>query len=439
MTALKTGLKENLNQFILLVLVNAFVGGMVGLERSILPVIAQQTFQLEGNTLLLSFILVFGTAKAISNYFTGYLASFVGRKNLLVIGWLFALPVPFLLMFANDWHLIVLANLFLGIQQGLCWSSTVIMKIDLVGEKNRGLAMGLNEFAGYLSIALVAYLTSIIAHRFGIRPYPFYTGLVLVALGLLFSIFLIRDTKWLVATEGRSSDIPRLKNIFLDTSFRHKNLSSVTQAGLVNNLNDGMVWGLFPILLASKNFNLTQIGIITAIYPASWGISQLYTGRLSDLICRKKLLFWGMLLQGLTILLLPLTDTFWGFVFLSIALGWGTALVYPTFMVAVSEETHPYDRAKSLGVFRFWRDLGYALGAIVTGYFADVLGIPFAIIFIGAITICSALLLQQRMSCHQTVYNPFLLKRLSTTHPDNSENHFTCEVTCAQTTYPFPL
>ena len=412
MTAVKPGLKENLNQFILLVLVNAFVGGMVGLERSILPVIAQKTFQLEGNSLLLSFILVFGTAKAISNYFTGYLASIVGRKNLLVIGWLFALPIPFLLMHTTSWQFIIVANILLGIQQGLCWSSTVIMKIDLVGEKNRGLSMGLNEFAGYLSIALVAYLTSIIASYYGIRPYPFYIGLVLVALGLFFSLILIQDTKQLVATEARHSDLPRLKNIFLDTTIRHKNLSSVTQAGLINNLNDGMAWGLFPILLVSKDFTLSQIGIITAIYPATWGLSQLYTGKLSDRICRKKLLFWGMLIQGLTILCFPVMDSFLGFMLLSLALGWGTALVYPTFMVAISEETHPIDRAKSLGVFRFWRDLGYAIGALITGYCADAFGIPYAISLTGVFTIGSALFLHKRMTCHQLINKKSFFQRV---------------------------
>ncbi len=309
METIKLGLKENWKQFTLLVIINAFVGGMVGLERAILPQIAEGEFHVAAKTAILSFIIVFGIVKAIINYFTGSLANKVGRKNLLVIGWLFALPVPFILMFANHWNWIIAANVLLGINQGLTWSSTVVMKIDLVGEKQRGFAMGLNEFAGYLSVAIVAFLTGWIAGEYGLRPYPFMIGIVLSILGLFGSWFLIKDTKHHVAKESHSSTIPLLKHIFLDTTWKNKNLGSVTQAGLINNLNDGMVWGIFPILLFQKNFSLEQIGIITATYPAVWGLGQLVTGKMADYFCKKDMLFTGMLLQGLALLIMPWAET----------------------------------------------------------------------------------------------------------------------------------
>src|SRR4029453_8875090 len=252
----------------LLVIINAFVGGMVGLERSILPRIAEAEFQIAAKTAILSFIVVFGIVKAFTNYFAGTLANKIGRKNLLIIGWLFGIPVPFLLMFANNLNWIVAANVLLGINQGLTWSSTVVMKIDLVGEKQRGFAMGLNEFAGYIALALIAFLTGWIASEYGIRPYPFYVGIGLVFLGLIGSLFFIKDTQHHVAKETVRNTIPRLKNIFWDTTWRDKNLGAVTQAGLINNLNDGMAWGIFPILLATKGFTIVEIGIVTAIYPA---------------------------------------------------------------------------------------------------------------------------------------------------------------------------
>ncbi|MBL7937058.1 MAG: MFS transporter, partial [Bacteroidia bacterium] len=260
MNNVKLGLKENWKQFTLLVIINAFVGGMVGLERAILPQIAESEFHIAAKTAILSFIIVFGIVKALTNYFTGALANKVGRKNLLTIGWLFAIPVPFILMYAPNWNWIIAANILLGINQGLTWSSTVVMKIDLVGEKQRGFAMGLNEFAGYLSVAIVAFLTGLVASQYGLRPYPFYIGIVLSFLGLFGSWFLIKDTKHHVAKESTSNSIPLLKNVFWDTTWKHKNLGSVTQAGLINNLNDGMVWGIFPILLAQKNFTIAQIG-----------------------------------------------------------------------------------------------------------------------------------------------------------------------------------
>lgn len=401
-TKVTLGLKQNLNQFILLIIVNAFVGGMVGLERSILPQIAEQDFHIAAKTAILSFIVVFGVVKAITNYFTGSMANKVGRKNLLVIGWLFALPVPFILMQATSWNWIIVANIFLGINQGLAWSSTVVMKIDLVGEKNRGLAMGLNEFAGYLSVAVVAFFTGWIAAHYGLRPYPFYIGIGLSLLGLFTSFFFIKDTKHHVAAEASENKIPRLKHVFWDTTLFDRNLGSVTQAGLINNLNDGMAWGLFPILLASKNFSLAQIGVVTAVYPAVWGIGQLITGKLSDHFCKKRMLFWGMFLQGLTLLLFVFASSLVHYIFLAALLGWGTAMVYPTFLATVAENTHPHDRPKSLGVFRLWRDLGYSIGAILTGIIADAFGINASVIVIGLLTLISSLIIQYRMRCANT-------------------------------------
>lgn len=399
MENVKLGLKENLNQFILLIVVNAFVGGMVGLERTILPQIAEAEFHIAAKTAILSFIIVFGIVKAITNYFTGTLANKVGRKNLLTIGWIFGIPVPFILMLSQNWNWIIAANILLGINQGLTWSSTVVMKIDLVGEKSRGLAMGLNEFAGYLSVAIIAFATGLVASNYGLRPYPFYIGIALSIIGFLTSLIFIKDTKHHVAKEASSNSIPLLKNVFWDTTLRDRNLGSVTQAGLINNLNDGMAWGLFPILLAEKNFSLADIGIVTAIYPAVWGIGQLFTGKMSDHFCKKSMLFWGMFLQGIALLFFVFASTFTHFIILAAILGWGTAMVYPTFLATVAENTNPQDRAKSLGVFRLWRDLGYAIGAILTGIIADSLGINASIIVVAVLTIISSLVIENRMRC----------------------------------------
>jgi MFS family permease len=399
MQKVQLGLKENWRQFTLLVIINAFVGGMVGLERSILPQIAESEFHIAAKTTILSFIIVFGIVKAVTNYFTGALANKVGRKNLLTIGWLFGIPVPFILMFASSWNWIVVANILLGINQGLTWSSTVVMKIDMVGEKQRGFAMGLNEFAGYLAVAVVAFCTGWIASAYGLRPYPFYIGIVLAFLGFFGSWLLIKDTKHHVAHETTTNNTPRLKRIFWETTWKNKNLGSVTQAGLINNLNDGMAWGLFPILLASKGFTIGQIGIVTAVYPAVWGIGQLFTGKMADYFCKKDLLFWGMLLQGLALAALLFAGTMAHFIILSSILGWGTAMVYPTFLATVAENTHPADRANSLGVFRLWRDLGYAIGAILTGIIADTFGISTSILTIGLLTIFSSTIIFHRMKC----------------------------------------
>jgi MFS family permease len=399
MDHVRLGLKENCKQFTLLVIINAFVGGMVGLERSILPRVADIEFHIAAKTAILSFIIVFGIVKAATNYYTGALANKFGRRKLLVAGWIIAVPIPFMLMFAPSWGWIIAANILLGINQGLTWSSTVVMKIDLVGEKQRGLAMGLNEFAGYLAVALVAFLTGWIASAYGIRPYPFYLGIVLVFLGLSGSIFLIKDTKHHVAKETISNTVPRLKNVFWDTTWKDKNLGSITQAGLVNNLNDGMAWGIFPILLANKGFTISEIGIITAIYPAVWGIGQLFTGAMADKFCKKDMLYTGMSLQALALIALIWANTMFHFIILSSILGWGTAMVYPTFLATVAENTNPQDRAKSIGIFRLWRDLGYAIGAILTGIIADLVNINASILFIGILTFISAIIIYVRMKC----------------------------------------
>ena len=394
---LKLGLRENWKQFTILVIINAFVGGMVGLERSILPQIAEEEFHIAAKTALLSFIVVFGIVKALTNYYTGVLANKIGRKNLLIIGWIIAIPIPYLLMYAPTWNWIIATNVLLGLSQGLTWSSTVVMKIDLVGDKQRGLAMGLNEFAGYISVAIVAFLTGWIASSYGLRPYPFYIGFSLVFLGLVGSVFLVKDTRQHVASESNLSSVPRLKSIFWETTWKHQNLGSVTQAGLINNLNDGMVWGIFPIVLALKNFTLAEIGIITAVYPAVWGLGQLITGKMADVFPKKQLLFWGMFLQAIALFFIIYAENKMQYIALAAILGWGTAMVYPTFLATVAENTHPQDRAKSIGVFRLWRDLGYAIGAIITGIIADWCNINTAIVFISILTLLSAIIIQIRM------------------------------------------
>lgn len=416
MQTVKLGIKENWKQFTLLVIINAFVGGMIGLERAILPQIAEIEFHIAAKTAVLSFIIVFGIVKAITNYFTGSLANTFGRKNLLTIGWLFAIPVPFILIYAPNWNWIIIANILLGINQGLTWSSTVVMKIDLVGEQQRGFAMGINEFAGYLSVALIAFFTSWIAENYGLRPYPFYIGIALFVFGLLGSWLFVKDTKHHVNEETQSSTIPILKDIFWETTWKNKNLGSVTQAGLINNLNDGMIWGIFPILLFQKHFSMAQIGLITATYPAVWGLGQLVTGKMSDYFCKKNMLFSGMILQGIVLLIIPLADNMLHYIILSITLGWGTAMVYPTFLATIAENTNPLDRAKSLGVFRLWRDLGYAFGAILTGIIADTLGLNASIITIGLLTVASSFIIKLRMTCriknegsHNTIKTNILL------------------------------
>ncbi len=397
---IKLGLKENWQQFTILVIVNAFVGGMVGLERSIFPQFAEIEFGVASTSAILSFIIAFGITKAIANYFTGRLANKFGRKNLLVFGWIIALPIPFILIYATHWNWVIFANILLGMSQGFTWSSTIVMKIDLVGEKNRGLAMGLNEFAGYFAVGVVAFLTGYIADNYGITPYPFYLGIGIAVIGLLSSIFLVKDTRLFMHKEHKTNKTEQLTNVFVETSFKNKTLSSITQAGLVNNLNDGMIWGLLPMVLLSLNYTTENIGIIAAIYPTVWGLGQIFTGKMADHYSKKAMLFWGMLLQGIAIIFIPYSTTFFELAVISALLGLGTAIVYPTFLAAIADATAPNQRAESIGSFRLWRDLGYAIGAIISGVTADVFGIEYAIILIGCITILSSLVIKIRMPKH---------------------------------------
>lgn len=396
-TPIRLGLKENLHQFLLLVLVNAFVGGMLGLERSILPRIAEETFGLAARTSIFSFIIVFGLVKALTNYYTGVLSARYGRKKILVVGWLLALPVPFILMYAPSWGWIVAANVLLGVHQGLAWSSTVMMKIDLVGEKKRGLAMGLNEFAGYLALAVVAFLTGWIANTYGLQPYPFLIGIAMSVIGLLLTVLAVKDTMHHVAVESSGSIVERLGNVFKDTSWRKHNLGAVTQAGLVNNLNDGMVWGLLPLILYQRGFNLAETGTITALYPAVWGMGQWVTGWMADRFSKKIMLFLGMFIQAMALAGMAFAYSYQSFILLSVSLGIGTAMVYPTFLATIAEHTHPLDRAQAIGVFRLWRDLGYAIGALLTGLLADWFSNTAAMESIAALTLISGFVILARM------------------------------------------
>jgi MFS family permease len=398
--SVRLGIRPNLAQFTLLVMVNAFVGAMVGLERTILPAIAEHDFYLAARTAILSFIVVFGVTKALTNYFAGRFSDAVGRKLVLVAGWLIATPVPFLLMWAPSWRWILAANVLLGASQGLTWSTTVIMKIDLAGPEQRGLAMGLNEFAGYLAVAASALATGHLAAVYGLRPQPFYLGIAFVALGLALTTLLVRETHGHAHHEAsKRADAPTLsqREIFMRTSFRDRELSSVSQAGLVNNLNDGMAWGLFPLFFAAAHMTLAQIGYLAAIYPAVWGMGQLFTGALSDRVGRKWLIASGMWLQAVGIAAIVLSRSFTGFATGGVLIGMGTAMVYPTLLAAIGDIAHPRWRASAVGVYRLWRDLGYAVGALIAGITADALGLSTAIWLVAAITFVSGVIVALRM------------------------------------------
>jgi MFS family permease len=401
--SIRLGLRANLAQFSLLVIVNAFVGAMVGMERSILPAIAEQDFHLAARAAVLSFIVIFGVTKALTNYLAGRLSDRFGRKLVLVGGWLVAAPVPFVLMWASSWSWVLFANVLLGISQGLTWSTTVIMKIDLAGAKNRGLAMGLNEFAGYFAVAVSALATGWLAARYGLRPQPFYLGVAFVALGLGLSALVVRETKHHATHESKlqgelpPEGRPSQREVFWRTTLLDRNLSSVCQAGLVNNLNDGMAWGLFPLFFAAAHMSLEQIGELAAIYPATWGIAQLFTGALSDRVGRKWLIAGGMWVQAAGIAVVVFARGFAGFALGGVLLGVGTAMVYPTLLAAIGDVAHPSWRASSVGVYRLWRDLGYAVGALVAGVTADALGLSPAMWLVAALTFGSGLVVAVRM------------------------------------------
>jgi MFS family permease len=390
------GLRANWRQFALLVVINAFVGGMVGLERTVVPLIGSEEFRIASTTLVVSFIVSFGVVKALANLVSGHLADVWGRKRVLVIGWLFGLPVPFIIMWAPSWEWVVAANALLGINQGFAWSMTVIMKIDLVGPKSRGLAVGLNEFAGYLAVGVTAFLTGYIAAHHGLRPAPFYLGIGYAVLGFLLSTLLVRDTRDHVRLEARENQKPSepvdFWKIFSLTSFGDRNLFASCQAGLVNNLNDGMSWGIFPLFFASFGLGVERIGILKAIYPATWGILQVATGPLSDRWGRKGLIVGGMWVQSVGLFLTALTQQFEWWLVGSLLLGIGTAMVYPSLIAAVSDASHPTWRARSLSVYRFWRDLGYAIGALSAGLIADAFGLAAAINAIAALTLLSGII-----------------------------------------------
>jgi MFS family permease len=407
---IELGLGVNIRQFSLLVLINAFVGGMVGIERTILPLIAEREFGLASKSAILSFIVSFGFIKAISNLLAGRYSDLIGRKRLLIMGWLFGLPVPFILMWAPSWGWITAGNVLLGINQGLCWSTTVIMKIDLVGPKRRGFAMGLNEFAGYGAVAVAALASGYLASTFGLRPVPFYLGIAFAIAGLVLSATLVQDTTEHAALEARAHQTitkssATFGEMFAQTSFRNPTLFSVSQAGLINNLNDGMAWGLFPLLFASYGLGVSSIGVLAASYPAVWAVSQIGTGALSDRWGRKWIIAIGMWVQAGGIWLIASAPNlvgdsvcrFWLWTISSVLLGLGTALVYPTLLAAIGDVVHPGWRASAVGVYRLWRDLGYAVGALLSGIVADTLGLVWAVIAVGALTFGSGIVVAVRM------------------------------------------
>jgi MFS family permease len=412
---LRLGLRANLAQFSLLVGVNALVGGMIGQERTVLPLLAKEVFALRAVTAALTFILAFGTVKAATNLAAGALADRYGRKPVLVAGWLFGLPVPLLLIWAPSWGWVVAANVLLGVNQGLCWSTTVIMKIDLAGPRRRGLAMGLNEAAGYGAVALTAYLTGLLAARYGLRPEPFYLGLAYAGLGLGLSALLVHETlpyaryeatRHAADTAGLGAE-PPLRQIVVLTSFRERALSAASQAGMVNNLNDGLAWGIFPLVFARHGLSVSRIGVLAALYPAVWGVGQLATGALSDRIGRKWLIAGGMWIQALAIGLIAAVGSFWPWAAGALLLGAGTAMVYPTLLAAVSDVAHPSWRATAVGVYRLWRDAGFAVGALLAGLVADLAGLAAAIWLVAALTGLSGLVVAVRMyETHRPVARP---------------------------------
>lgn len=422
------GLRENRGQFSLLVLINVFVGMMVGLERTVVPLIGEKEFGLVSKTAIVSFIVSFGVTKAICNLFAAHVSESVGRKKVLVLGWVIGLPVPFIIIFAKHWFWFDIANVLLGVNQALCWSMTVIMKVDLVGPKRRGLTLGLNEFAGYLAVGCTAWITGYIASVYALRPQPFYLGIGVVIAGLLLSVFLVKESIHHTKLEGKLHDTtadndgttrtrrPSLREIFAHVSWKDRRLFACCQAGLVNNLNDGMSWGIYPLFFASFGLGVAAIGTIKAVYPAAWGILQLFTGPLSDRWGRKWLIVGGMIVQAGGIWLTAQIPAYSAWMVGALVQGIGTAMVYPTLLAAISDVAHPEWRATTMGVYRFWRDLGYAIGALISGIVADLLGMRAAIQVVAALTLLSGLHVAIRM--RETLAGPSV--RTLVTLPPNS-------------------
>ena len=413
----RLGLRENAAQFSLLVLVNAFVGAMAGLERTVLPLIAERDFGLASKTAILSFIVGFGLVKALSNLLAGRVSDRTGRKRVLVLGWLIGIPVPLLVIMAPTWEWIVAANILLGINQGLCWSTTVIMKIDLVGPARRGLAMGLNEFAGYIALAASALVTGYIGTIYALRPHPFYLGIAIALVGFILSASFVKETYAHAKHEARlvkqdnheleESEKPSFGRVLLVTSWRDRAMFSCSQAGMINNLNDGMAWGLFPLFFAAAGLEVEKIGVLAAVYPATSGLLHIWTGQLSDRVGRKWLIAAGMWVQGIAICMIAAAHGFSFWLVGALLLGVGTAMVYPTLLAAVSDVAHPQWRASAVGVYRLWRDGGYAVGALIAGIVADRFGLAAAIFVIGCITFISGVITAAFM------YETLTAKRLS--------------------------
>jgi MFS family permease len=399
----RLGLRENLGQFSLLVAVNALVGGMIGQERTVLPLIAERTFALTAFTAATTFVVAFGASKALSNLLAGALTDRVGRKPVLVVGWLVGLPVPLLLMWAPSWGWVILANVLLGVNQGMTWSTTVIMKIDLVGPSRRGLALGVNEAAGYGAVALTALVTGEIAARHGLRPEPFYLGLAFAGLGLGLSATFVRETRGHVEHEAATTSPSALvsngfSTVFARTSWADPSLAAVSQAGLVNNAVDGLAWGLLPLLFASQGLSVGRIGVLAAVYPAVWCVGQLFTGAWSDRVGRKPLIVAGMVTQGGALALMAMGDSFVPWLVAAVLVGAGTALVYPTLIAAVGDVAHPTWRATAVGVYRLWRDTGYVVGGLLGGVVADVFDLRAAVWAIAGLSVASGMVVAIRMA-----------------------------------------
>lgn len=398
----KLGLRPNIQQFLILVLVNAFVGAMIGLEQTVVPLIGKSEFGIESSAIIVSFIASFGAVKAILNLFAGNLSDKWGRKNVLILGWLFGIPVPIMLLLAPNWNWIIFANVLLGVNQGLAWSMTVNMKIDLVGKSQRGLALGLNEFAGYVSVAAVGFLTGYFASTFGLKPYPFYLGILFAILGLAISWIIVKDTRRFIdleikedasASSKQETNVNdfSFKEVFLQTSCKNRTLLSISQAGLINNLIFGVTWGLFTLYFASFAIGISEVGFLKALHPGIWGVLQLLTGTFSDKVGRKILIYPGMIIQGIGVWVVLFTNFYWGWIAGMSLIGIGTALVYPTLLAAISDVANPKWRATSLGVYRFWRDLGFVFGAIGIGFLADLLGLNIAIHLVAFLAIGSGI------------------------------------------------